>query len=133
MLPHKLEFVFDGWSLNRTDYVCVFAPFPAKTSRQDFNDYSSHSYILRMKLNLRQRSMKNAFILFFVLANYGKSWGNVFCFISDTSSVIHKLSDRIDLKMIGCQSHRFHLALQHVLINDNVLIKKVNVLMHNLK
>lgn len=69
----------------------------------------------------------------FVLENYEKSWENIICFIGDNCAVSQSLANKTKKQMVGCQSHRFNLALQDILRDHEDVLEKVNKVMSKLK
>lgn len=131
LLPPTFAIVFDGWSTASTHYLSVFASFPSATADNGYN--------LRllafspMEDETRLGASEHYEFMTFVLSVFNKSWSNVACLIGDNCNTNKALSRAASTPMIGCASHRFNLAVQDILLEDQDIIEKVNAVMLKLK
>lgn len=68
-----------------------------------------------------------------MLKQFEKEWNNIVLFVKDNCKVNKALSKKAAVPLIGCYSHRFNLAVQEILKDDNTLLGKVNNIMLKLR
>lgn len=130
ILPEKFALVFDGWSAGQTHFVGIFASFP---------DSSENGYAARLLAfspmgdESSLNSAEHYGFMTFVLTTFGKTWENVICIIGDNCSTNKAVANLAEKPLIGCSSHRFNLAAQLLLDEEEDIIGKINSLMGKLK
>ena len=81
----------------------------------------------------RLNSEEHIEFLAFVLNLFGKSWDIVVALIGDNVSINQSISNKLQIPLVGCASHRLNLAVRDVMSNDERLINKDNNLMLKLQ
>ena len=61
----------------------------------------------------------------YVLDLFGKSFNNVLCIISDNCSTNKSIENILRLPLVGGASHRFNLAMQDILKEEEPLIARI--------
>ena len=105
-LPDIFALEFDGWTMGTVHYVALIASY--------CKDVVHHETLLALAPLLQEESLGAVQHIEFMestLALYNKSLANVVAFIGDNSSTNRKISNDCDIPLIGCASHRFNLAV----------------------
>lgn len=120
---------FDEWSSHQTHYVCVFAVFPNK----EFSGFTK--FLLRFSTFGNEKFLDSASridFLEFVLSIFNKSLENVMRLIGDNCATNKAVADLLQTQLVGCYSHRFHLAVEEILGDYDDVIESVYRIMVSL-
>lgn len=129
LLPSKFAIIFDGWSVDTTHYVGVFASFPSR------NELGYEKVLLALSPFFDEDSQSaDAYFEFteFVLGVYGRNINNVTAMIGDNCKTNKSFVDKTGRGFIGCASHRFNLAVKDLIAEHEPAITKVHELMKKL-
>lgn len=127
-IPYNFAIIFDGWSLQNTDYLCFFENF-LQSSKLDSGVLYFRFFIWR-RIKIK---VSGTWALYFIFLDFSRRWDNVIYVIGDNCAVNKALAKSIDIPMIGCHSHRFNLALEDILITHKDIIERTNKIMLKLK
>ena len=129
-LPSLFALAFDGWSNGSNHFVATFASFTTD------ND-NGYKQVLLSFLTLEDETTQSADEhckhLDYVLRCYNKSWSNFAALIGDNCSVNKRVATNCSVPLIGCASHRYNLAVQTRLAQNEPLLEKIHKLMTKLK
>ncbi|KAI8894701.1 hypothetical protein BC833DRAFT_603924 [Globomyces pollinis-pini] len=127
-LPDQFGIIIDGWNEDSTYHIALFAnfdghevgPYPllAIAPPIDETDFTIESH---------------HFIIECVLERYGKSSKNLIYLVAENTVVNTGLADLLGIPMIGCASHRFHLACKKYLEGSERILQKIQSLMMTLQ
>lgn len=130
LLPKKISLVFDGWTTGSTHYLAVFASYPAKTT----NGYDVRLLTFSpMGDECHLDAQEHVKFITYVLELYGKSWDNVICLIGDNCNTNKAVANNASVPLVGCASHRFNLAVQDILREEETCIAKIHSIMVKLR
>eukprot|EP00171_Calliarthron_tuberculosum_P003338 IDg3338t1 len=107
-LPQKIVLVFDGWSTGSTHILAIYASFPS-------DDPAGCALQLLAFSPMGHESSLNA--------------DEHIEFISTNRSI----ADKASVPLIGCASHRFNLAVQAILTEEEDILAKISAMMSKLK
>lgn len=130
LLPPKIALVFDGWTAGTTHYFAVFASFPSD---------SNLGYDVRLLAfspmgdECHLNAEEHVKFITYILGLYEKTWDDVCCIIGDNCNTNKAVANNASVALIGCASHRFNLAVQDLLAEEEMLISKINCLMVKLR
>ena len=126
MLPRKIALVFDGWSGSETHYVAIFATFPAQ------KEYEYEKILLvfsPFEIEDSQSADDHCEFANFVLSVYSKSFLNFLGLVGNNCNVSKKFADLVNRGFIGCHTHRFNKAVEHIVSQRTDYVDKVNQMM----
>jgi hypothetical protein len=131
LLPEVFALVFDGWTFDQTHYSGIFATFPY----QEYESGYKKVLLLFSPMTDKESLRANAHVSFFefILGFYNKTWENVAALIDDNCSTNKSFAGKAKSYFIGCESHRFNLAVKVHLEKYKHLLKKINNIMSKLK
>lgn len=126
----KIVLIFDGWSSStRKHYLAIFGRF--------INNKGEIQEILLSKAPLIDQTNQNAVnhlaSINMVLSYYKKTLNDVICFVGDNCSTNLKLAELAKVPLIGCAAHRLNLVVQKYLKQYEAIIRKVDLLMMELR
>ncbi len=125
-MPTKIALVFDGWSINLTHYIAVFASFPFSYA----HGVSTRLLTLSpMGGESKLDACEDYQFVGYILDLYGLSWDNVVCLIGDNCNTNRSIANLSNLPLIGCAWHRFQLTLWDIINTEAELIEKVHKVM----
>lgn len=128
-LPSKFGLVLDGWTDKSTHYIAVFAIFPSDSNRREI--LLAFSPLLD-ESDLTADSVRS--FLKFILENvYGKGLSNVTFLVADNATVNKRLADLLNIPLIGCFSHKLHLAIKLLLSQNEKTVSNVREVMKKLR
>lgn len=107
-LPEQFAIVFDGWTVNSTHYVAVYATYSSS------NDCGYERVLLSFAPMGEEETLtasEHVEYLEFVLSVFDKDMGNVSALVGDNCSTNKLLATLADCKFVGCASHRFNLVV----------------------
>lgn len=131
ILPDKFALVLDGWSDGATHYVGVFASFPSNDSVRFSSRLLSFS---PLGDEGSQSSREHVEFLTFQLEEvYKKSWCNVVCIVADNCNTNKAIANSVGVPLVGCASHRFNLAVEDILQEDDDFVQKIYAIMSKLR
>ena len=130
LIPKKFALVFDGWTAGSEHYVAVFAVFPSdckdgfKSCLLAFSTFDDGS---------TQSATAHVEFLDFVLEVFGQDMNNVVALIADNCNTNRLIAEILDKPLLGCNSHRFNIAVVEFMSCHNGLINKISILMSKLR
>ena len=107
-LPEIFSLVIDDWTKNSTNFVGVFASYPAANS-QGYNSTLLSFSPLFFETNFTAKDHYQ--FLEWLLNVYGKTMSDVIAIIGDNAEVNKALSNLCEKPLIRFASHRFSLAV----------------------
>ncbi|KAE9175038.1 hypothetical protein PF005_g25579 [Phytophthora fragariae] len=145
-LPDRFVIVLDGWTSGGRHFVVILAvyndPSGADPAQRNPNyDESVQCLSRRFVLlafcpfcdeeNLGAQSLYD--LIADTLATFNKPWTSVLFMVGDNCSVNQSIGRKAGaLPFIGCASHRFQLAVNDFLSDDDALLAKIHALMKHL-
>ena len=126
LLPKLFGIIFDGWSEGTTHYICVFAVFLDKDSKErqvllginppyDEEHFDADSHV--------------AYITDLLQISYGKAVGDIAFAVGDNAPVSKSIADKLGVPLVGCASHRWNLEVIRWLGPHEDLLVFINNLM----
>ena len=103
ILPEKFIIISDGWSINSTHYVRIFAHFFDKQSNESVTPSLAISP-LQDEENLSASSHYE--IIVSVLDVFKKTKTSIIAYVADNENLNVAISKLLKVPMIGCASHR---------------------------
>lgn len=122
-LPGLSSLVFDGYSIGARYIFGVFACYPSNNSHGFEKFLLSFSTFEDEKAYYAEQHIR---YIQYVLTCYSMSWETVVAIIAERCAVKRCLGNRVDLPLIGCASHRFKLAVQDKLNEENGIAQEVH-------
>ena len=127
-IPPTLGIIINGWTHNDIHYLAIFAV------------YSKQNKIFRSLLTIsplldEEKLDANSQCEFinYTLSIYNKNKSHLNFIVGDNCSTNKRISDLLSVHFIGCASHRFNLAVNHIIKSDIEIIAKINRLSSKLK
>ncbi len=117
-------------SHNTTHFIGVFASFACDNP----NGYETVLLCFSPKINERSfTAQDHKEFIEFTLSLYDKNLNNVVAIIGDNAEVNRATSRLCKIPIIGCSSHKLHLAITQYLCRYQDLLDKVNGIMCKLR
>ena len=129
-LPNHFGIMLDGWTdmSVSTHFVAIFAIWPNERNEQ------KTALLAFSPLLQEDRFSADAYIelIEFTLQVFKKQMEDILFFVCDNDSVNKSIAKKLELPMIGCNSHRLNLALKKLMEPHEGLLQKVQNLMKKL-
>jgi hypothetical protein len=136
-LPSRFGIVLDGWTVQSTHYVAVFASYSVEAISQEGKIIREARYPL---LSLSPFEEETSFgaenhceYLHTVLQMYNRKVSDVLFLVADNCPTNKKVAEIMRVYFIGCFSHRFNLAVNLYLASVESIIIKVEGVMRKLR
>lgn len=129
-LPKAFGLIFDGWTFDSTHYVALIAIFPNVTSNVAEKILLSIAPLFD-ETSLSAENHKE--YVEEILKEYGRSLSNVLFLCGDNCNLNIAISSSTNIPLIGCASHRLHLATEKIFTHYEHLLSRVEKLMKKLR
>lgn len=123
-LPAKFGLVIDGWTEGTTHYLGVYAAY-AKSG----TNYTRFLTISPPIDETRFTAQTQADFLVDVVENVNRTKKDILFLVADNTNTNPATADLLDVRFIGCASHRFNLAVQKYLEQHENVITNINRIM----
>ena len=130
LLSKKIALAFDGWWCGSEHYVAVFATYESLSLR-DYN--SSLLAFSNFEDDESQLATNHIEFLKFLLEVFGKDISNMVAFIAYNSNTNRLIAQLCDKPLMGCNSHRFNVAVVDYMSTHTDAIDRVAVLISKLR
>lgn len=129
-LPDKFFILFDGWTIDGTHYVVIFATYLyVKPPGYD-------SVLLALSSLDNEESEKadeHYAFMKFVLSVFGKKMEDIVAIMGEKCSTNKALPTSVGCGFSGCCSHRFNLAVTPLMEEHSGVVVSVNKIMKRFK
>ncbi|RLN87599.1 hypothetical protein BBJ28_00027238 [Nothophytophthora sp. Chile5] len=130
VLPAKFGVIFDGWTFHSEHYIAVFATFEhdghaetvllamAPLVDDEVEDHSAEAHVTFLRS---------------ILGIFNRTTDDLLFVTGDNCSTNGRVAALLGRPLVGCSSHRLHLAVKSYLSDYETLLGKVNTLMCKLR
>jgi hypothetical protein len=129
-LPNKFALMFDGWDNGHSEhYVAIYAIFPS-------HDGSQKSFMLAAQPLLDPTDHSAESHVDYIISTlecYKKSPDSILFLIGDNTNLNPAIADILNVRHMGCASHRLNLGVKSLLVGSSMLLDMINSIMLKLR